>query len=768
VTVAVGTFLTTRLRAPTEFIRVWEPSPGGREPSRCLTYFPTPGLLRNPHPGVICPKVRIWGLHMSDLDPRIANLASRYGIATEFWDWKGHYRQTPPETLIACLKAMDVPVSADDWVDTALIDVDERPWQQPLPPCIVVGQDEDRYVNVHVTAGSNAHVWVRLEDGSTFALDQVDNFEPDRLIGDRWIGRATFRLPTWAPPGYHTLYLESQDQSWETALIVTPAWVGTPKLDSGPGWGLMVQLYSLYGERSWGIGDFADLAELAVWARSHHGADFILINPVHAAEVTAPMAPSPYLPVTRQYINPIYIRPELIPEYAAAPADIRAEIELYRRQAREAADDAQVQRDAVWEAKKAALARLFHRPLPPARRAELEAYTAREGERLTRYALWCALTERHGQVSANWPAPFQDPASAEVRQFADRHQMDVDFYRWLQWIADDQIKRAQADATRAGMRVGIIADLAVGVNPDGEETWSTPALFAKGAAVGAPPDEYNQFGQNWSQPPWRPDRLEAASYRPWRNLVATVVAQSGGVRVDHIMGLFRLWWIPEGTAAADGAYVYYNHEALLGILALEASRAGAVLIGEDLGTVEPVVREFLERRGILGTSVLWFENGPDGQPKPPERWRELCLASVTTHDLPPTLGYLAHDHVTLRHQLGLLTEPLPDEVARDAAEQGSVRGALAERGLVAPDESDPNEVLPGLYRYLTQTPAKLKCVALTDVVGERRTQNQPGTTDEYPNWRLPLADATGERVSLERVFTLADASDVIEIMTERA
>ena len=226
---------------------------------------------------------------------------------------------------------------------------------------------------------------------------------------------------------------------------------------------------------------------------------------------------------------------------------------------------------------------------------------------------------------------------------------------------------------RSGLDLGVMHDLAVGVHPGGADAWALQDFFAQQVTVGAPPDAFNQLGQDWMQPPWRPDRLAESGYAPFRAMVATVLRHAGGLRVDHVIGLFRLWWVPAGNPPVGGTYVYYDHEAMIGILALEAHRAGAVVVGEDLGVVQPSARDYLRERGILGTSVLWFEFefDSDGRPLRPERWRELCLASVTTHDLPPTAGYLAGEHIRLRDSLGLLTRTLDEELAADAAERGA-------------------------------------------------------------------------------------------------
>ncbi|MDR2973933.1 MAG: 4-alpha-glucanotransferase [Propionibacteriaceae bacterium] len=702
---------------------------------------------------------------MSNLDPRLAQLADLYGVSTEFWDWKGQHRRPSHETVVACLSALGVDVDAPDWMDRAFKVADERTWLRPLPTCVVVRTDQPSVVDVHVDAGSPAQVWVRLEDGVTETLSQIDNDVPDRLLDGRLIGRATFKLPDHLPCGYHRLFLSSDDHFWETSLIATPPWVGTPGLPQAPVWGLMTQLYSVCGESSWGLGDFTDLADLAVWAGATQQADYVLTNPLHAAEVTAPMEPSPYFPVTRRYINPIYLRPEAIEEYAVAPQVTRDIVADCRRQACEATlAGAGIDRDSVWAAKKTALLAIFEvrRRIP--RQMEFDAYVAREGEPLRRHATWCALSEEHGSRWRAWPEDLQDPTSQAVADFVFRHSGRVAFYMWLQWLCDLQARHAQVTAVNAGMRLGVMSDLAVGINAEGEEIWADADMFSAGVTVGAPPDAYNQSGQDWRQPPWRPDQLEQSAYRPFREMVAAIMHNCGGLRVDHIIGLFRLWWIPRGMDPTQGIYVRYNHEALVGILALEAYRAGATIIGEDLGTVEPWVRQYLAGRGILGTSILWFESDDDGRPLQPEQWRGLCLASVTTHDLPPTLGYLAHDHVALRYRLGLLTESLEDEIGRDAAEQGSVLHLLEARGLIQAGEHDPHTIMLALYRFLYQTPSKLKCVALTDMVGERRIQNQPGTINEYPNWRVPLADEAGRRLTLEQIYSLTSINAIPDIL----
>jgi 4-alpha-glucanotransferase len=339
----------------------------------------------------------------------------------------------------------------------------------------------------------------------------------------------------------------------------------------------------------------------------------------------------------------MYLRVEDIREVGYMPSTDRALVE-WQAEAMRGLDTSPepLDRDAVWEAKKSALETVFEQPRSRARQAQFEAFCLREGEGLVDFATWCALAERYGLPMSTWPDLARDPRSEAVRQIRDEMSDRVEFYMWLQWCLDEQLAAAQRTALAAGMPIGIVHDLAVGVHPEGAETWTLAGVLARDVTVGAPPDAFNQQGQDWSQPPWRPDRLAELGYAPFRDMIRTVLRHAGGVRVDHVIGLFRLWWVPSGLSPAEGTYVTYDHEAMIGILALEAHRSGAFVVGEDLGTVEPWVRDYLRDRGVLGTSILWFERNWDtGRPLPPEEWRELSLATVTTHDLPPTAGYLA-------------------------------------------------------------------------------------------------------------------------------
>jgi 4-alpha-glucanotransferase len=516
-------------------------------------------------------------------------------------------------------------------------------------------------------------------------------------------------------------------------------------------WGFTVQLYSVRSRASWGHGDLRDLAELAAWSARALGAGFVLINPLHAAEPLPPVSPSPYLPMSRRWVSPLYLRVEDIPEYQSLDDSERSAVTALAAPLRAASSTAAlIDRDAVWLAKRAALEVIRQVPLSPPRQASLDAFRVRQGRALDDWATWCAIAELYGPDYRGWPPLLRDPRSAEVAVLRGSLAERIAFHVWVQWLVASQVAFAQEAALAAGMTIGIVHDLAVGVHPGGADAWAGQDVFARGISVGAPPDEFNQRGQDWTLPPWQPARLAALSYRPLADLIAATAGAGGGLRMDHVMGLTRLWWIPEGMSAAQGAYVRYDADATLGVLAAMASLAGAVAIGEDLGTVEPWLRDALAARGVLGTSVLWFERGPDGTPLPPSDWRRDCLATVSTHDIEPAAAFLTGSQVSDRARLGLLTRPEAEERAEAAKAVEAWLAALGSEGLL-PEGShpDPDAFTAALYGYLAKTPALLIGVSLAEAAGERRTQNMPGTVTEYPNWRLPLCGPDGEPVLLE-------------------
>ena len=518
-------------------------------------------------------------------------------------------------------------------------------------------------------------------------------------------------------------------------------------------WGFAVQLYSLRSQGSWGHGDLRDLADLAAWSAREHGAGFVLVNPLHAAEPAPPVSASPYLPMTRRFTSPLYLRIEDIPEYQELADAQRWRVDALGAplRARNSTSDL-IDRDEVWRAKRAALEIIYAVPRSSRRETGFRHFREREGDALAHWAAWCALAERHGPDWRSWPDPLRELRTAIDVAAGGDYGGSAEFHTWLQWVADEQLAAAQQAATEAGMAIGVIHDLAVGAHPGGADAWANASVMVRGVSVGAPPDRFNQLGQNWGQPPWHPQRLAADGYRPLNDLLRAALRHSGGIRVDHVMGLMRLWWVPEGMSPAGGAYVRYDHTQTVGALAGQAAQAGAVAIGEDLGTVDPWIRDYLARRGILGTTMLWFAREPDGSPLRPGHWRRACMAAVGTHDVPPVTAFLTGEQVTVRARLGLLA--VPEETERRNAEQmiAQWQEMLVTEGLL-PDgvAPDPEEFTVALYAFLARTRAELISVSLADAVGDRRAQNLPGTSTEYPNWRIPLCGPAGRAVLLENL-----------------
>ncbi|MEV6013607.1 4-alpha-glucanotransferase [Streptomyces sp. NPDC051976] len=678
-------------------------------------------------------------------------LAGLYGVDVTYSPGPGQEVPVAEETVVAVLAALGVDASTGGAVREALAAHEARAARVLLPPCTVVRGGRGSLASaLRGRVPEGTRLGVETERGA--ALDLERESPP--------------------PPGQYVLRATAADgRTARGELIVAPGRLGGPP---GRAFGFLAQLYSTLSGRSWGMGDLGDLADLAAWSGRALGAGFVQINPLHAAVPGRPTDPSPYRPSSRRFPDPVYLRIEQVPEYAYLAGSAReraAELEAKAAELRDGVlhKDALIDRDAVWALKAEALELLRQVPLSPGRRAAYVDFLAEQGQALDDHATWSMLAELHGPDWHDWPEGLRDPRSAQVARARGAHMDRVDFHCWLSWLTDGQLAAAQTAARDAGMTVGVVHDLAVGVHPGGSDAWSMQSVLASGMSIGAPPDAFNSRGQDWGLPPWRPDALAAAGYAPYRDLIARMLRNAGGLRMDHVMGLFRLWWVPQGRPPTDGAYVRYDAEAMLGLLALEAHRAGAVVIGEDLGTVEPGVREELVDRGILGTSVLWFERNyvgtaaaedgtgarrekpGDGRPLPPEAWRESCLATATTHDLPSTAARLTGEHVELRHRLGLLTRPLDQEQAADAAEVAEWIALLGRLGLLPEGTADEEAVVKAVHRFLARTPARMLGVWLPDTVGDRRPQNLPGTWDQYPNWRLPVADPDGTPLTLEQL-----------------
>jgi 4-alpha-glucanotransferase len=534
-------------------------------------------------------------------------------------------------------------------------------------------------------------------------------------------------LPADLPPGWYRLHTRDGQ---EVTLVAAPL-----RLPATPAtWGWMLQLYALRSARSWGMGDLGDLREFVNWTAAGHGAGAVLLNPLHAPGPTHPVQPSPYTPSSRRFASPLALRIEDLEAYRRADPDTRAEVDALRVWA----GTERIDYDLVWAAKRAALELLW--------RAEGRPSGDNDSRLpgLADWATYCALAERHGGRWSRWPEPLRDVAGPAVT--AARRQLEprVAFHAWIQHRCAEQLIAVRDAAHHAGMALGVIHDLAVGVDPDGADAWALADVLATGVTVGAPPDNYTPPGQDWGLPPWRPDRLAATGYAALRDMLRAVLAHADGLRIDHVAGLWRLWWIPPGDGPDRGTYVHYDADVMLAVLALEAHRARAIVVGEDLGTVEPEVTQALADNGMLGCAVSWFvrdESASDQPLLPPAKWPERTAASISTHDLPTAAGFLRGEHVRARADRGLL-EDVPAEQAAAERERAELLALLRSEELLpsADSGSEPDEatIIAAMHRLLAATPCRLKLISPYDLVAEPRQPNLPGTIDEYPNWRIPL------------------------------
>ena len=666
--------------------------------------------------------------------PELDALAALHGVATSYDDWAGRPVPVRTEAVVAALAALDVPAASPAAVALALDAAERAPWTTLLPPSVVVRRGR-QVVDVHGPAG--VVLEVVLEDGR-----RVECPDEGTVVAQReGLKHRRVALPD-LPLGWHLLTARSGPYVETCHLVVTP--------DRLPGvaarhWGWQVQLYAVRSAGSWGVGDYADLRTL-VAAAAADGAGVVLLNPLHAETPLLPVQPSPYSPSSRLFRSPLGLRVEAVPEAEGVDLSVL----------RPPTDPLLVDRDAAWTAKHAALQQLW----PRHRAGTLAAFRVERGAALEEFALFCALAQVHGAPWQQWPEELRDPLSTAVVRA--RHQLaeQVSFWCWVQLLVDEQL-----DGVGEGLALGVLHDLAVGVDAGGADAWALQDVLALGTSVGAPPDSFNQQGQDWGLPPWRPDRLRERGYLPFREMIRGVLRHAGGLRIDHVMGLSRLWWVPAGHPASDGTYVSYDADALLGVLALEATRAGAVVVGEDLGTVEPSVREALTQTGVLGSAVLWFQTAPDGSYLPPSGWRKDALASVTTHDLPTAAGMLAGEHVRVRADLGLLAVPVEQELEGARRQVDRLLCMLVEQGLLASGAPDQDVVL-ALHRALVASPCRVVLASYADAVGDLRQPNLPGTVDTYPNWRLPVADGAGTPLMLEQLLAHPGVRELTAVLQQ--
>ena len=556
-------------------------------------------------------------------------------------------------------------------------------------------------------------------------------------------------LPGDLTPGWYRLHTADGQQA---TVIAAP-----PRLPvAAPTWGWMLQLYALRSARSWGIGDLGDLQRFVTWTAREHGAGAMLLNPLHAPGPTHPVQPSPYTPSSRRFANPLALRIEDVEAYGRADTDTRAEVDALRV----SATTDRIDHDLVWAAKRDALELLWRADGRPDPLADPNTPDA-----LRNWATYCALAERHGGRWSRWPEPLRDVTGSGVASAQRELAPRMAFHAWVQQQCAEQLTAVRAAANTAGMSLGVLHDLAVGVDADGADAWALADVLASGVKVGAPPDNFTPRGQDWGLPPWRPDRLAATGYAALRDMLRAVLAHADGLRIDHVAGLWRLWWIPPGDTPDRGTYVHYDAETMLAVLAVEAHRAGAVVVGEDLGTVEPEVTEALADNEMLGCAVGWFTRdvSAPGEPLlPAARWPTRAAASLSTHDLPTAAGFLRGEHVRARADLGLLDD-VAAERARAQDERAEWLSLLRAEGFLPDDGVQPDDaaIIHAMHRLLAAAPSRLKLISPYDVLGETRQPNLPGTVDEYPNWRLPLP------VGLEQLQDDPRVAAVTEVFRSR-
>ena len=694
----------------------------------------------------------------------LRQLADRVGIIPEYLDQTGtETRVTSDDTRVALLRVMGIDASGDAEARRVLEELEAEEEGQLVPPVSVVPQ---RAIE---RGGGVRHVVVRRPGGAVGAVEwsvelRGEQGEVQRAEGRLRASRAQklrLALPSAAEPGYHHLRvtLTTSGQTWmgDQSLIVVPR--SCPRARDVLGgrrvFGVVANLYTVRSARNWGAGDLTDLSELLAWA-SESGAEFVGVNPLHALRNRGGDV-SPYSPVSRLFRNPLYLDVEAVPELSRSPLarelmasdEFRAELERLRAGDR-------VQYERVMALKRPVLRALhsafitMDRGRASERDRGCAQYMEVQGQSLSDFATFLALEdhlERHGLSDGNWrkwPEEYRDPRSRAVARFRGEYHQEIDFYCYLQYELDCQLALTARRARESGATIGLYQDLAVGTSPNGADTWMFPELFAQGASVGAPPDEYSASGQNWGLPPMDPRALARDRYSYWITLVRSSLRHAGALRIDHVMGLFRQFWIPEGKSGEDGAYIRFPSDDLLGILALESSRSGALIVGEDLGTVPEDVPPALRKWGILSSKVLYFERQRGDGFKPASRYEAQSLATANTHDMPTLEGFLRGRDIELKREVGLIDSDA--KAAEQREKRDRERRALLARlkaASVLPRGVDQLEgaVLRGaVHEFLCRTPAVLVGLSLDDLTGEVEPVNLPGVGPEkFSSWTRRLS-----------------------------
>jgi 4-alpha-glucanotransferase len=718
------------------------------------------------------------------LDSLQDHLARARGIGDAYYDYRGELRAFSPATKNAILAAMGCRVDDVTAIENELAELDAERWRTVLPSVAVIRPGRTGLIIALPADQLDRPIeWdLQLEDRSSRAgcvrTSDLTEWERRELDG-RWLTRRMLVLPDDLPHGYHRLRARVPDGSeCECALVVAPGRCYEPAvLSRGQRlWGVALQLYTLRSTTNWGIGDFSDL-EAVLRLCAPHGAAFVGLNPLHALFPANPSHFSPYSPSTRHFLNVLYVAVEALPEFGECEA-ARGMVEAadFQQELRRLRAVPNVDYPGVAHAKLPVLRVLYehfrrqHLAFDSERAQAFLAYRRERGEPLRLHALHDAIDEHLRGVDPGrywgwpaWPEGLRDPGLPGVRDFERQNDESVQFHAWLQWLADDQLRSVQRLAVELGMPLGLYGDFAVGVNPSGSETWSDQTVYRMGAGIGAPPDALALKGQDWGIPPQDPHALNSQRYRPFRDLISANLRHFGALRLDHVMSLFRQWWVPVGTGATDGGYVHYPLDDLMSVLALESERHRCLVVGEDLGTVPDEVRRAMVEYAVYSYKVLLFEKQPDGRFKRPEEYVRRAIATVTTHDLPTLRGYWEGRDLALRDRLNLfpgdeIRRHVFDERGRDRAQMlAALEGAgLRPEGCSGLEAPFDDTLSRAIHLYLARSAAALVVLQVEDLLGMTDPVNVPGTSWEHANWQrkvtADLRDALGREATL-RLFT---------------
>lgn len=709
----------------------------------------------------------------------LAELATLCGLACQYYDIAGTLHQTTASTQEALLAAMGCRTQSMADLQEEVARRRQWPWSALVEPVLALNQADlpaswPLYLPLdgEVLPADLEITWELFdEQGSCCHRHRVIGplrLQASRHFPDAAYGQVALPLPSDLPMGYYRLQVQAQvgatPRQGEMLVVIAPTQVYVPEvLTRQRLWGINLPLYALASNRNWGIGDCGDL-QRSIALAGKLGADCLGLNPLHHLGPHLEDSISPYYPTSRCFPEPLYLDLEQVPELAVcrpaqeylASAAVQEELTALRR-------DRQVQYQAVAHLKYTVLKALWTTfaarhgwPEAPQtqRGRDFAAFLAQQGQLLQDFATFLALSDHWRQQGhpylnwQDWPAAYHDPAGPAVAAFQQEQRRQILTHAYAQWLLAEQLAATQQQAQAQKLALGLYLDLAVGVNPGGFDTWRHQGLFAQGVDIGAPPDDFSPLGQNWRLLPLAPQALRAQGYGYFRDILRHNCPSGGLLRIDHVMGLFRLYWIPQGASAAQGAYVHYPADELLKILALESLRRQTAIIGEDLGTVEPAVRERLAAMQVFSTRLFYFERHEDGACRPAEQYPDRALAAITTHDLPTLAGFWQGRDIQVRQQMHLF----PDEqtTAHNLAARRQFKMAildlLSHQGWLTPeaavglaDQDDlPAAVKWGVIAHLAATPCRLVLLSLEDICGWLDQQNLPGTKDEYPNWRLKL------------------------------